>query len=62
LAAIKLVPLGQSAGQRMLLRLGSIVAAQVPCAGETEAWTNFAPGLALASIAHETQYSRLFRS
>jgi urease accessory protein len=25
-------------------------------------WSNFAPGLALASSLHETQYSRLFRS
>jgi hypothetical protein len=54
--------LSRPIGQRMLLRLGSIVAALPPAAGEPEAWTNFAPGLALASIAHETQYSRLFRS
>jgi urease accessory protein len=27
-----------------------------------EAWSNFQPGLAIASSRHETQYSRLFRS
>jgi urease accessory protein len=25
-------------------------------------WSNFAPGFAIASSRHETQYSRLFRS
>jgi urease accessory protein len=63
LAAIKLVPLGQSAGQRVLLRLGSVIAERAPAPGAGfEQWTNFAPGLALACIGHETQYSRLFRS
>jgi urease accessory protein len=63
MAAVKLVPLGQSAGQRMLLRLGTVVAklAAEPVRSE-EMWTNFAPGLALASCLHETQYTRLFRS
>lgn len=63
LAAIKLVPLGQSAGQRMLLELSG--KADVLCGEEalpeTE-WTNFAPAFGLASTAHETQYTRLFRS
>jgi urease accessory protein len=63
MAAVKLVPLGQSAGQRMLLRLGTVVAklAAGPIRSE-DSWTNFAPGLALASCLHETQYTRLFRS
>ena len=63
LAAVKLVPLGQSAGQRILYRLGPRVAALAErdaCA--PSGWTNFAPGLALASVLHETQYTRLFRS
>jgi len=62
LAAIKLVPLGQSAGQRMLLHLGERIAALPEPAADSRTWTNFAPGLALASVLHETQYSRLFRS
>ncbi len=63
MAAIKLVPLGQSAGQRMLVRLGSNVATLAAAPDrDDDALSNFAPGLALASTAHETQYSRLFRS
>lgn len=63
MAAVKLVPLGQSAGQRMLARLGATAAMHVAHAERPpETWTNFAPGLALASVLHETQYSRLFRS
>lgn len=59
MAAVKAVPLGQTAGQKMLLALGSRleeVAAREP------QWSNFAPGLAFLSARHETQYSRLFRS
>lgn len=63
LAAIKLVPLGQSAGQRMLLDLSRALAAlcdePVP---EEACWRNFAPAFGLAGSAHETQYTRLFRS
>jgi len=64
MAAVKTVPLGQTDGQRMLLALGDKVAqAAVRAAGiEDEALGNFAPGLALLSARHETQYSRLFRS
>ena len=64
MAALKAVPLGQAAGQRVLLALGRrlpAVAAQALTLPE-EAWCNFAPGFALASLNHETQYSRLFRS
>jgi urease accessory protein len=63
LAAVKLVPLGQSAGQRILFRLGEAVEELVARdACEPGEWTNFAPGLALAAVMHETQYTRLFRS
>lgn len=63
LAAIKLVPLGQSAGQRILFRLGKGVAALVVGDDrEPSGWMNFAPGLALAAVMHEAQYTRLFRS
>jgi urease accessory protein len=64
LAAMKLVPLGQVAGQRILVALGeripAIVAAAIAMDDDTMA--TFAPGFALASARHETQYSRLFRS
>ncbi len=63
-AAIKLVPLGQTAGQRMLLGLAGPVgeAAAAGLALPEEAIGGTAPGVAIASSLHETQYSRLFRS
>ena len=63
-AAIKLVPLGQTDGQRILSE----------CAGHIPAWAEHglhledeaigqtAPALAMGSACHEQQYSRLFRS
>jgi urease accessory protein len=62
MAAIKAVPLGQTAGQRMLLSLGDRLGALADLHLEEAAWTNFTPGLAYLSAQHETQYSRLFRS
>jgi urease accessory protein len=64
LAAMKLVPLGQVAGQRMLASLGANIPAVVMTAAAIgdDGLSTFAPGLALASARHETQYSRLFRS
>jgi len=63
-AAIKLVPLGQTAGQRILSTLVEVLATQVEPALQLddEAIGGVLPGLALASAWHETQYSRLFRS
>jgi urease accessory protein len=63
-AAMKAVPLGQSAAQRMLARLAQAIPAAVEAAlalpdGERQAFT---PMLAILSAQHETQYSRLFRS
>ncbi|MBK7423225.1 MAG: urease accessory protein UreF [Propionivibrio sp.] len=64
MAALKAVPLGQAAGQRLLAELGL----QIPVVAENaqslpeEAWSNFAPAFAICSARHETQYSRLFRS
>ena len=63
-AAIKSVPLGQTAGQRILSRLSQHIPAAVQNAidlpdGERQA---FSPMLAILSSQHETQYSRLFRS
>ena len=63
-AAIKSVPLGQSAGQRIL----SALTAAIPVAGDhalTLADSErqaFSPMLAILSAQHEIQYSRLFRS
>ena len=76
-AAIKSVPLGQSAGQRIL----SALVAEIPAAVQAactmasqpgalasqstyglQAMQAFTPMLAILSAQHETQYSRLFRS
>lgn len=62
--AVKLVPLGQSAGQRML----SCAAAAIPeivaraAAMADDDIGAGAPGLAIASARHETMYARLYRS
>ena len=63
-AALKAVPLGQNAGQRMLARLVQEIPAAVATALATDddARQSFAPMLAILSAQHETQYSRLFRS
>ena len=63
-AALKAVPLGQSAGQRVLASLIDAIPAEVDRAiamteGERQAAT---PMLAILSAQHEAQYSRLFRS
>ena len=64
LAALKTVPLGQTAGQRILLALGQKIAhvTQQAQAMDIAAYSNFAPGFAIACCRHETQYTRLFRS
>lgn len=64
MAALKAVPLGQAAGQRLLAALAvqiPIVAVDAQKRPKT-AWSNFTPGFAIACARHETQYSRLFRS
>ncbi|MBX3643715.1 MAG: urease accessory protein UreF [Rubrivivax sp.] len=63
-AAIRCVPLGQSAGQRMLARLSLALPAAVDraAARPEDRWQAHTPGLAILSSQHETQYSRLFRS
>ncbi|MEO8144248.1 MAG: urease accessory protein UreF [Betaproteobacteria bacterium] len=64
MAALKAVPLGQTDGQRMMLSLGNRIEDMVKraLAMKDEDIGNFAPGLALLSSRHETQYSRIFRS
>lgn len=63
-AALKSVPLGQSAGQRMLARLAREIplAVQTAMALPDEDRQAFSPMLAILSSRHETQYSRIFRS
>lgn len=64
MAALKAVPLGQAAGQRILLEIGRRIPAVVERALQLDEddYSNFAPGFAIACARHETQYSRLFRS
>jgi urease accessory protein len=63
-AALKCLQLGQTAGQRVLgaliAKLDALVAA-VLARSDAELGA-FAPGLALASALHASQYTRLFRS
>jgi urease accessory protein len=63
-AAIKSIPLGQSAGQRILSRLTAGIPAAVDhaLAVTEDSRQAFAPMLAILSSQHEVQYSRLFRS
>lgn len=63
-AAVRLVPLGQTSGQRIL---SSALRAMPACVEHALALDDddigqLAPALALGSAWHETQYSRLFRS
>ncbi|MDO9104311.1 MAG: urease accessory UreF family protein [Methylovulum sp.] len=64
LCAVKLVPLGQVAGQQLLQALAAQIPAQVDGAAaiSDDDIGGSAFGLALASSRHEAQYSRLFRS
>ncbi|HIK43301.1 MAG TPA: urease accessory protein UreF [Leptolyngbyaceae cyanobacterium M65_K2018_010] len=63
-AAVKLVPLGQTQGQQMLLALYPALAAAAEnwatLPWEAVTFSNW--GTALACMQHETLYSRLFRS
>jgi urease accessory protein len=63
-AGVKLIPLGQTAGQQLLWDLQETIAqaAAVAAAVADDDLGAANWGLALASMAHETQYSRLFRS
>ena len=63
-AGVKLIPLGQTAGQQLLLDLHPQISctAQEVLKLEDDDLGNCSWGLGLASMAHETQYTRLFRS
>lgn len=63
-AAIKLVPLGQTQGQKLLMSIGEQIPGNVKrglalASNDIGAVT---PALAMASALHETQHTRLFRS
>jgi urease accessory protein len=63
-AALRLVPLGQTSGQRILSRAAELLPALTErvLAVPDDHIGAFAPALALGSALHETQYTRLFRS
>lgn len=63
-AAVKLLPLGQSAGQRLLEALRHRIPHLITTARalEDDDIGTATPGAMLASCWHETQYTRLFRS
>ncbi len=63
-AALKAVPLGQLAGQRILQALVEKMPALIEQALATsdDDMQSFSPMLGIASARHEIQYSRLFRS
>jgi urease accessory protein len=63
-AGIKLIPLGQTMGQQLLWDLGIEIESVMPeiLNLEDEELASCGWGLSLASMSHETLYSRLFRS
>jgi urease accessory protein len=64
IAAVKLLPLGQTAGQRMLEAIRQQIPSLVSLASELpdESMGTAAPLAIMASAWHETQYTRLCRS
>ena len=64
LAAIKLVPIGQTSGQKILSSaieiIPKLVSTGLSLKDEDIGYT--APGQGIASALHETQYTRIFRS
>jgi len=64
LVCVKSVPLGQVAGQRLLLSLrpdlerAALAARTLP----DDALSNWSPGLSMLSMRHEVQHGRLYRS
>ncbi|MDM5180150.1 urease accessory protein UreF [Massilia sp. DJPM01] len=64
LVCVKSVPLGQVAGQRMLLSLRPHIeqAARRAQTLDDDALSNWSPGLSMLSMRHEAQHGRLYRS
>ena len=63
-SAIKLVPLGQTQGQQVQLKMAKKIphAVDLGLSLDDEEIGASAPALGIASGKHETQYTRLFRS
>jgi urease accessory protein len=63
-AGVKLIPLGQTAGQKLMLQLAESInmSADRSLTLPDDQLFSCSWGLAIASMTHETQYSRLFRS
>jgi len=61
---MKTLPLGQQAAQRLTSELLPLLQQAQQCASDInpQHYGSAAFGLSLASMAHERQYSRLFRS
>ena len=64
LAGVKIIPLGQTQGQQILLRLSSRIntAVERGMALNDDDIGSSLPALAIGSSCHEIQYTRLFRS
>ena len=64
LVCVKSVPLGQVSGQSLLFSLHNDIEMASDRAQQLndDELSNWAPGLSLLSIQHETQYSRIYRS
>ncbi len=62
-AAMRLVPLGQTSGQRIMVNAVNVIARSAERAAQMsdDEIGNVAPMLAMSSAWHEVQYSRLFR-
>ena len=63
-AAVKAVPLGQMAGEKILFAMHAFIPEIVSraLAMTLDEIRTFAPHLGILSARHENQYSRLFRS
>jgi len=63
-AAIKLFPLGQTSGQLLMERLAPVIPVVINTAKQVgdDAIGISLPGQVMASMLHESQYSRMFRS
>ena len=63
-AGVKLVPLGQTAGQQLLLQIQTNISSATKeiLILEDDDLSSCGWGLSLASMSHEIQYTRLFQS
>jgi len=64
MAGVKLIPLGQTSGQQILLSLSAQLpgALAASYAVKDHEIGSFTPAQAIASSRHESQYTRLYRS